>query len=400
MAKSQSRVPRTVVKEEENESTVRWIKCKARMVSIWKELPAVPSVESRRALATTYGVDPAQVHRWFRGRRDIRARNGTLRHPQDGYTLAFESFQQEEPSSSASLDFVAPLDNPSSPSYLPMSSPPPQTPMDLASDFPVTVTSGTPFNPLGPPLIPILASSIWVSRLRFLNLGYLPENRFPRRGKTRRIILRVAPNTQEGPSKRSRKDPEDVKPPTKAVQAKKKRRAKKVPKIKQEDQEGSLGLQGQSALDLAGPMTAFPQTFPAGFCAPYFTCINPAMVFGAGITAGHNIPHSFGNMMYNPFTGAPLFSNMLTQFPAFPNQPSFLGQTNSQIPAPSMQGPSLNVPGNASMDQNSFAGNFQWFQSDMSADGAINIQKPGPPDTPMSMIDFLNEPLDAGWTYT
>ncbi|KAH7338980.1 hypothetical protein B0J17DRAFT_768010, partial [Rhizoctonia solani] len=159
------------------------------------------------------------------------------------------------------------------------------------------------------------------------------------------------------------------------------------------------------------PHDDWPQNPPPGFCTPpYYACYNPTMTFGNGMPATQNLPpHSFGNIMYNPFTGAPLFNNMLPQFSTFPDQPSqsaffngnadvgFPGQMASQFPASPLPGPSFSVPENDFMNQNFFAGNFQGFQSGMPADGAPNLQNQKPT---MSLTDFLNAPLDAKWSYT
>ncbi|CAE6481844.1 unnamed protein product [Rhizoctonia solani] len=429
MTKPQSRAPRAVVKQEENESAMKWIECKSSLAELWKGLPAVPSTESRRAWALARGVEPRLVHRWFGDKKKARKRKGTVHHSEDGYALPSEETSKEQSSSSASLDIAPPLDNPSSPSYLLMSSPPPQTPIDVESDLPVTVSSGALFSkdqtahpfslevshseshPSSPAPVIHPGKVDLAVKTEIVDAASLPDPQASTSGKGRRIILRVAPDTEEGPSKRFRKDPGNSKPTTKAGQGKK-RRPKKAPKTEAAEQEDlGLGPQANSAPNLATPMMVLPQGFPAGFCAPpYFTYLNPAMAFDAGMTGAHNLPsHSFGNMMYNPFTGAPLFNNILPQFSAFPNQPgqpmlfdgtgstNFFGQMDHQVSAPFMPGPSLNVPANASVDQNYFAGNFQGFQPGVPVDGAMNLQDP--PEPMMSMTDFLNEPLDAGWTY-
>ncbi|KDN32990.1 hypothetical protein RSAG8_13921, partial [Rhizoctonia solani AG-8 WAC10335] len=144
MAKSRSGASRTVVKQEDNESNSRWIECKALLADIWKELPAVPCVESRRAWAVAHGVDPARVHAWFCAKKRVRTRKGIPHHSEDGYALPLEVAPEEQPPFT-SLNVVPALDTPSSPSYLPMSSPPPQTPMDAHYDLPVAISSGASF---------------------------------------------------------------------------------------------------------------------------------------------------------------------------------------------------------------------------------------------------------------
>ncbi|KAG8707277.1 hypothetical protein FRC11_007548 [Ceratobasidium sp. 423] len=256
MTKPRSTAPRTVVKQEENGSALQWIGCKARLADIWKELPAVPSLESRRAWALARGVNPTLVHRWFNRKKDTRKRKGTVHHPEDGYALQSEETSEEPSSSSASPDVAPPLENPSSPSYLLMSSPPPQTPIDVESDLPVSVSSGALFgevqtvhplsleiphsksHPSSPAPVVHPSKVDLAVKTEILDKVSLSDPQVSASGKGRRIILRVAPDTEEGSSKRSRKGPGNSKSATKAGQAKKKRQPKKAPKTEAVDQEG------------------------------------------------------------------------------------------------------------------------------------------------------------------
>ncbi|CAE6442911.1 hypothetical protein ACGC1H_007596 [Rhizoctonia solani] len=436
MANSRPGASRTVVKQENNESTSQWIACRALLDNIWKELPAVPSTASRRAWAVAHRVDPARVHKWFNVRKRARARKGVSHHTRDEYALSPQDSPEEPPSSSISLNVTPALDNPSSPSYLSMSSPLPQTPMDMYNDFPVTFSSGALFDEgqtVHPPSLEMLhsksrsfpsAPGIHPSKVdltvktEIVDAASISDMQAPESRKPRRIVLRVASDVQEGPSNRPLKEPRNLKPTTAIARSKKSRRAKKIPKTEAADGEGIIsGQQDSHVLNPVDPTMTFPQaqTFPTGFCAPYFTYMNPAMAFATGMTGTHNLPsHSFGNIMYNPFTGAPLFNNVPPQFSAFPGQPSqpalFNGnmdaghftQMFSQAPAPAVPSPGMNVLGTTTLDQiipaGNLQGNFQGFQLGMPLDGATNPQSLSEPT--MSLTDFLNEPLDAAWMYT
>ncbi|CAE6415691.1 unnamed protein product [Rhizoctonia solani] len=431
MAKSRSDAPRTVVKQEDNEAVSRWIECKALLANIWKEVPAVPSIASRRAWAVAHGVDPARVHRWFGTKKSARARKGVLHHSRDDYALPLEDASEEQPSSSASLNVVPALDNPSSPSYLSMSSPLPQTPMDMYSDLPVTFPSGALFgesqavHPLSlemshsksrqlMPTPGIHPSKVDLTiKTEIVDAASLSDKQAPQSRKPRKIILRIAPDAAESSSNRPLKEPGNLQPTTATARSKKQRRVKKAPKTEAVDSEGRIsGQQEAPFMEPVGPTMDFPQaqTFPPGFCAPYFTYMNPAMAFATGMTGTYNLPsHSFGNMIFNPFTGAPLFNNVPPQFSAFPGQPSqpalFNGNMDvghfapmfPQVPAPALPGPSMNFPGATTMDQSVSAGDFQGFQQGIPLNGATNPQNL--PEPTMSLTDFLNEPLDAAWIY-
>ncbi|KAG9085431.1 hypothetical protein FS749_004425 [Ceratobasidium sp. UAMH 11750] len=83
------------VKEEQDPELLllldeRWDSCKVLLLQIWNALPAVPSTKSRCAWAKAHGVRPADVHKWFSGRKSTRKRQGIKAHPDDGYELRVE----------------------------------------------------------------------------------------------------------------------------------------------------------------------------------------------------------------------------------------------------------------------------------------------------------------------
>ncbi|CUA72903.1 hypothetical protein RSOLAG22IIIB_05093 [Rhizoctonia solani] len=431
MAKAPTGAPRTVVKQENNELSLRWMESRSALAGIWKDLPAVPSVASRRAWAVARGVESLRVHSWFAQKKAARTRNGMIHHPEDGYELALDNAPKEQPPPDIPLTIAPALDNPSSPSYLPMSSPPPQTPMDMYNEFPVTIHPGTSFGEnqaVHPSSLEVFHSESHpfssapdihsskvdlIVKTEIVDAIPLSGPQAPE-GRKRKVILRVTSDVEQGPSNKPHKKPGNSKTAAATARPKKQRRAKKAPKAPKtepvDNPGGGSGPQAQFALDPPGPMMAFPQTFPAGLCAPYFTYTNPAMAFDTGMTETQNLPpHSFGQMLYNPFTGAPLFNNAPPPFSAFPGQPNqpvpfngntdvgHFGQMFSRFLAPALSGPSMNVPGTAPMDQNIFSGNFQGFQPGMPSGGAMNPQNP--PEPTLSLLDFLNEPLDARWTY-
>ncbi|CAE6472695.1 unnamed protein product [Rhizoctonia solani] len=421
---TKSRASRTVVKQEYNESALRWFECKAILSTIWNNVPAIPCAGSRRAWAIARGVDPQRVHVWFGDRKAARARKGIKHHPEDNYSLPLEDAVAEHASSS--VPPVPPLDSLSSPRHLSMSSPLPQTPMDMNIELPITsssiplfeqpqITHSKSVEVCDPTSHPFSMSSDThpdevdlAVKTELVGKVTLADSRVPGGRNKRKIALPVAPEIDEGPSKRSRHDTKNLEPTTKTAQPKKRGRPKKVSEVKATDQknESSASLQPQSGVDPTGSMMVSPPGLPAGFCtSPYFAYINPAMTFDGSIamaTAPNLPPQSFGNIMYNPFTGAPLYNNVPAYFSNFSNQPSqpilfngradtgFLRQMLSQIP----------TPGNAiipPMDQASFFGNPQNYPAGMPANVGMGSQ--APPEPIMSMTDFLNEPLEAGWTY-
>ncbi|CAE6447633.1 unnamed protein product [Rhizoctonia solani] len=248
----------------------------------------------------------------------------------------------------------------------------------------------------------------------------LADSQVPKSSKKRKVILRVDPANKGGSSKRVRQGNKNLKPaPKPGARPKKRSRPRKAPKIEETDQENgsSDSLQPQLGADPTGATMGFPPGLFAGFCAPpYFAYLNPPMSFGGGMTMdpAPNLPQqSFGNIMYNPFTGAPLFGNTPTQFPDFPYQTSqsmpfngieeagFLGQMLSQSHIASVSNPVLNAPGNvivSPMDQTSFFGDPQNCPTGMPV--GLGMTSQTLPESMMSMSDLLNQPLDAGWTHS
>lgn len=111
----------------------RWISGKAWLSELWKTLPAVPSLNSRRAWANARGFVPATVNGWFANKKATYKRNNPRAgvHPQQGYELPVD-----EPRESLLVSFTPPpilqptlLDH--TPALGASSSPLPQTPYDL-----------------------------------------------------------------------------------------------------------------------------------------------------------------------------------------------------------------------------------------------------------------------------
>ncbi|QRW22328.1 Gar1/Naf1 RNA-binding region protein [Rhizoctonia solani] len=417
--------------KEEDESVLRWIECKALLLTIWKDIPAVPCVASRRAWALAHGVDPARVHSWFKSKKAVRMRNGLKYHPDDNYSLQSEDVVAED---SSSIPPVPSLDQLSSPRYLPMSSPSPQTPMDMVDDCPATLPSirtlekaqiaySKPLEawdstPHPPPLFH--STHFGGVKNQLTEEVKLTDRPAPSSQKKRKVVLRVVPETEDRSSRGPRQCAKNSNPTTRLAQPKKRGRRKKVPKVEITDTENEISAphqpQPQLGMDQTCSVMILPPGLPAGFHnSPYIAYIHPSMAFGNGMTmaaAPHLSSQPFGNMMYNPFTGAPLFNNPLMHSPNLqiqPHQsmlfnggsdPGFPGQMLPQVPVLPSLGSDLNAPGNAivpSMDQASFFGNPQNYPSGMPIDAGAVSQTPLEPM--VSILDFLNEPLSAGWTY-
>ncbi|KAF8753990.1 hypothetical protein RHS01_06749 [Rhizoctonia solani] len=375
------RRPQTVVKQEEDESVLRWIECKALLLTIWKDIPAVPCVASRRAWALAHGVDPARVHSWFKSKKAVRMRNGLKYHPDDNYSLQSEDVVAEDSSS------IPPV--------------PPQTPMDMVDDCPATLPSirtlekaqiaySKPLEawdstPHPPPLFH--STHFGGVKNQLTEEVKLTDRPAPSSQKKRKVVLRVVPETEDRSSRGPRQCAKNSNPTTRLAQPKKRGRRKKVPKVEITDIENEISAphqpQPQLGMDQTCSVMILPPGLPAGFHnSPYIAYIHPSMAFGNGMTmaaAPHLSSQPFGNMMINP---------------------GFPGQMLPQVPVLPSLGSDLNAPGNAivpSMDQASFFGNPQNYPSGMPIDAGAVSQTPLEPM--VSMLDFLNEPLSAGWTY-